>query len=135
MKAEGDEMEIDDTYFTWLSDVGDYEEIPLGEFGAQVLRTEDVYTDAGECEPGDRIGVLYIEETETGRGGRVLVTATFDFENEEDTLVVRGIAQRVLHHDRPSFAGRLGIGGGTGRFKDRRGQVDVDLCNPKRWSA
>ena len=66
------------------------------------------------------------------RSNRVLVTAIFDLDGD-DTLVVHGVAERIEHNDRPSFRGRLGVGGGTGKFKGRRGQVDVDVCNPKRW--
>ncbi len=124
---------VDATTVVWLSEVGDHDEIPLGGDGAQVLRVEDVYEETDECEHGDQpIGVVGIVETITGHGNRVLVTATFDLD-DGDSLVVQGVAERIQHHDRPSFRGRLGIGGGTGKFKGRRGQIDVDVCNPKRW--
>jgi hypothetical protein len=122
-----------DTTTVWLTEVGDHSDVPLGGDGAQVLRVEDVFEEADECEHGDqRIGVVGIVETTTGHGNRVLVTATFDLD-DGDSLVVQGVAERIQHNDHPSFRGRLGVGGGTGKFKGRRGQVDVDVCNPKRW--
>jgi hypothetical protein len=124
---------VDETTVEWLTEPGDHNDVPLGGDGAQVLRVEDVYEKTGECEHGSEpIGVVGIVETTTGQGNRVLVTATFDFD-DGDSLVVQGAAERIEHKGRPSFRGRLGIGGGTGKFKGRRGQVDVDVCNPKHW--
>ena len=122
-----------DTTTVWLTEVGNHDDVPLGGDGAQVLRIEDVYEETGDCVHGDQpIGVVGIVETTTGHGNRVLVTATFDLD-DGDSLVLQGVAERIHHNDRPSFRGRLGIGGGTGKFKGRRGQADVDVCNPKRW--
>ena len=124
---------VDETTVEWLTERGGHDDIPLGGGGAQVLRVEDVYEKTGECEHGDEsIGVVGIVETTTGHGNRVLVTATFDLD-DGDSLVVQGVAERIEHQGAPSFRGRLGIGGGTGKFKGRRGQVDVDVCNPKHW--
>jgi hypothetical protein len=125
-------MAVEGTTFTWLSDVGDYDDVQLGGDGAQVLRIENVYEETGDCERGEQIGVVWIVETNTGNRNRVLVTATFDLD-DGDSLVLQGVVQRIEHNDRPSFKGRLGVGGGTGKFKGRRGQADVDVCNPKRW--
>ena len=125
-------MVVEESPMRLLSDVGNDEDVPLGGGGAQVLRIENVYMEAGDCERGEQIGVVYIEEAETGHGDRVLVTATFEL-NDEDSFVVGGIARRIMHDDRPSFRGRLGIRGGTGKYKGGRGQADVDVCNPKRW--
>lgn len=125
---------VDETTVEWLTEPGDHTDVPLGGGGAQVLRVEDVYVKTGECEHGDEpIGVVGIAETTTGHSNRVLVTATFDLD-DGDSLVVQGVAERIEDHQgRPSFRGRLGIGSGTGKFKGRRGQVDVDVCNPKHW--
>lgn len=123
---------VDTRTFTWLSDVGDDDDVQLGGGGAQVLRIEKVHEETGDCEPGELIGVVAIVETTTGHGKRVLVTATFDLD-DGDSLVFQGVAERIQHNDRPSFRGRLGVGGGTGKFKGRWGQADVDVCNPKRW--
>jgi len=122
---------VDTGGFIWLTDVGDEDDVQLGS-DVQVLRTERVFEEAGECEPGEQIGIVHIVETTAAHGNRVLVTATFDLDTG-DTLVIHGVAERIQHHDRPSFRGRLGVGGGTGKFKGRRGQVEVDVCNPKRW--
>ena len=121
---------VDAGGFIWLTDVGDVDDVQLGS-AAQVLRTENVFEEDGECVPGEQVGIVHIVETNAARN-RVLVTATFDLDNGE-SLVVHGVAERIQHHDRPSFRGRLGVGGGTGKFKGRRGQVEVDVCNPKRW--
>jgi hypothetical protein len=121
---------VDTGGFIWLTDVGDEDDVQLGS-AVQVLRTERVFEEAGECEPGEQIGIVHIVET-NGARNRVLVTATFDID-DGDSLVVHGVAERIEHNGRPSFRGRLGIGGGTGTFKGRRGQVEVDVCNPKRW--
>lgn len=122
---------VDTGGFIWLTDVGDEEDVQLGSSN-QVLRTEKVFEEAEECEPGEQVGIVHIVETAAAHGNRVLVTATFDLD-DGDTLVAHGVAERIQHHGRPSFRGRLSIGGGTGKFKGRRGQVDVDVCNPKRW--
>ena len=117
----------------WLTEPGDHDDVPLGGDGAQVLRVEDVYEETEECGHGEkRAGVVAIVETTTGHGNRVLVSATFDLD-DGDSLEVQGVAERIQHHDHPSFRGRLGVVGGTGKYKGRRGQVDVDVCNPKRW--
>ena len=123
---------IDTTTFTWLSDVGDDDDVQLGGDGAQVLRIEEVHEEAGECELGGLIGLVAIVETTFGHGNRLLVSATFDLD-DGDTLVFQGVAERIHYNDRPSFKGRLGLGGGTGKYKGRRGQAEVDVCNPKRW--
>ena len=124
---------VDETTVEWLTEPGNHTDVPLGGGGAQVLRVEDVYVKTGECEHGDEsIGVVGIVETTTGHGNRVLVTATFDLD-DGDSFVLQGVAERIQHHDMPSFRGRLGVGGGTGKFKNWRGQADVDVCNPKRW--
>jgi hypothetical protein len=121
---------VDATTIVWLSDVGDEDDIQLGS-EAQILRTERLFDEIGDCEPGDQVGLVYIVET-SAHGNRVLVTATFELENG-DGFVAAGAVERIEHHGRPSFRGRLGIGGGTGKFKGWRGQVDVDVCNPKHW--
>ena len=122
---------VDTGGFIWLTDVGDEEDVQLGS-SDQVLRTEKVFEEAGECERGEQVGTVHIVETKAAQGNRVLVKATFDLD-DGDTLVVHGVAERIQHNDRPSFRGRLGVTSGTGKFKGRRGQVDVDVCNPKRW--
>ncbi len=114
----------------WLTDAGDEADVELGS--NQVLRTEKVFEEDGECVPGAEVGVVHIVETTAAHGNRVLVSATFDLD-DGSSMVVQGVAERIQHNGRPSFRGRLGIGGGTGKFKGRRGQVDVDVCNPKRW--
>jgi hypothetical protein len=121
---------VDTGGYIWLTDVGDEDDVQLGS-SVQVLRTEKVFEETGECEPGGQVGIVHIVETNAARN-RVLVTATFDLD-DGDTLVAHGVVERIEHNGRPSFKGRLGIGGGTGKFKGRRGQVDVDVCNPKRW--
>jgi hypothetical protein len=122
---------VDTGGFIWLTDVGDEDDVELGG-GAQVLRTEKVFREDGECVRGEKVGIVHIVETTAAHGNRVLVTATFDLD-DGDTLVIHGVAERIQHNDRPSFRGRLSVGGGTGKFKGRRGQAEVDVCNPKRW--
>ena len=124
-------MDLDDVIYLLSENADRYEDIDLG--GTQVLRTEDVFVDLGECQMGDLWGSVTVEETDTNKGDGVLVSATFQ-KLTGDTLVMKGLGKRVTHNDKPSFEGRFPVLGGTGKFAGFRGQVQVENCNPKRWS-
>ena len=124
-------MDLSDVIYLLSDNQGRYEDIDLG--GTQVLRSEDVYEDLGECEMGPLWGSVILEEIDTNKGDAVLVTATFQ-RATGDTLLVKGLGKRVTHNDKPSFEGRFPVLGGTGKYAGFRGQVTVENCNPKRWS-
>jgi hypothetical protein len=98
--------------------------------GDDVLHVEDVYLETAEWEHGnDPIGLLYLRETRTGVEGRVLLTATFDFD-DHDSITLTGPVSKTADH---LESGRLGLSSGTGRFRQVSGTVDFIRRNPKRW--
>ncbi len=98
--------------------------------GERVLADEKVYEAIGdEWEKGPLVGSLHLEQRPTNRPGRILLDATFVFDNGE---VVRLIGT-VPGDGEWMGEGKVGYAGGTGKFKDRRGEVTVKVQNPKRW--
>ena len=56
-------------------------------------------------------------------------SVTFAF--RDGTIVAEGI---LPIQGKKLGAGQLAVTGGTGRYKNRLGQVDMETRNPKRWS-
>jgi hypothetical protein len=103
------------------------------EDGDDVLRVEDVFRETAEWEHGDEaIGLVYLRETRTGVDDRVLLTATFDFHDadETDSLTLTGPVSKTGSQ---LESGRLGLSAGTGRFHRVSGMVSFETRNPKRW--
>jgi hypothetical protein len=102
-------------------------------FGDTVLEEETLYEDVGgdwrKGEWGEAIGTVTLRQSPTSVPGRVLLSAWFVFDNGESA------EYSGLVPGEGSWRGvsRLGYGGGTGKFADRRGHLEVDSVNPKRW--
>ena len=93
---------------------------------------EDVFEEKkGErCQTdGGSIGTVTITEEPPGAPEFVL---TGDFViGEEGSLSVKGTVHRK---DGKLEKGKVDVEKGTGKFKDLKGQLTVEQCNPKRWS-
>jgi hypothetical protein len=102
-------------------------------FGDTVLEEETLYEDVGgdwrNGEWGEAIGTVTLRQSPTSVPGRVLLDAWFVFDNGE-TAEYAGL---VPGEGSWRGKGRLGYRGGTGRFADRRGHLEVDSTNPKHW--
>lgn len=103
------------------------------KFGDTVIDEETLYEDTGgdwkKGEWGPAIGTVTLTQSPTTTRGRILVTASFVFDNG-DTAEYAGL---VPGEGSWRGKGRLGYRGGTGRFADRRDQLDVESVNPRRW--
>ncbi len=106
--------------------------------GESILRRERLFKagdDAGFEHDDEQIGVLYLEERRSVETGEVVCRAVFRFE-DEDSLTASGALPETTGEAGASVgSGRLGIVGGSGKFKRARGQATVQVMNPKRWSA
>ncbi|MDQ4005817.1 MAG: hypothetical protein M3135_05900 [Actinomycetota bacterium] len=102
-------------------------------FGDTVFQEETLYQDTGgdwkKGDRGDAIGTVTLTQSPTTVSGRILVRAWFVFDNGE-TVEYSGL---VPGDGSWQGKGRFGYQGGTGKFADRRGQLDVESTNPKRW--
>jgi hypothetical protein len=94
---------------------------------------ETLYQDVGgnwqEGEWGQKVGTVMLREYLTKNRRRTPVRAWFMFDDGE-TVEYAGL---VPGNGSWSGRGRLGYRGGTGRFADRGGELDVESTNPKRW--
>jgi hypothetical protein len=97
------------------------------------VKQEMLYEDTGgDWKSGDRgnvIGTVTLSHTRTKRQQRVIVHAFFVFDNGE-TVEYAGL---VPGEGKWQGKGRLGYRGGTGKFADRGGELDVEATNPKHW--
>jgi hypothetical protein len=90
---------------------------------------QDVEGNWQEGQRGPEIGTLMLREYKTKKPKRVLVRAWFVFD-DGDTVEYAGLAPGEGSW---KGRGRFGFRGGTGKFADRGGELDVDSTNPKRW--
>lgn len=102
-------------------------------FGDTVIEEETLYEDIGgdwkEGERGAAIGTVTLTHSPTTVRGRIIVHAWFVFDNGE-TAEYAGL---VPGEGSWQGRGRLGYRGGTGKFADRRGHLEVESTNPKNW--
>ena len=107
--------------------------------GESILRRERLYKASdvtGFDHDDEQIGVLYLEERRSIETGEVVCRAVFRFEDDQDSLTASGALPETSGEAGASVgSGRLGIVGGSGKFKRARGQTTVEVMNPKRWSA
>lgn len=101
--------------------------------GDTVIDEETLYEDVGgnwrKGERGPAIGTVTLSQVPTSVRGRIIVHAWFVFNNGE-TAECAGL---VPGEGSWRGKGRLGFRGGTGKFADRRGELEVDSTNPRRW--
>jgi hypothetical protein len=105
--------------------------------GESILRRERLYraTDDGFGHDDDQIGVLFLEERRSLEPAEIVCRAVFRF-SDEDSLTASGtLAEKSTDGGASVDNGRLGVVGGSGRFARARGQVHVQVENPKRWFA
>ena len=130
-------MQSESSYdFPFISEATEADEgtgpaLAESEPGDLVLTDETLYEATGDgMEKGDEIGTVHLEQRRTNRPGRTLVDATFVLDNGE---VVRVMG--TVPGDGTTWVGkgRVAVLGGTGKFKDRRGEIPVESVNPKRW--
>lgn len=102
-------------------------------FGDTVIVEETLYMDIGggwkEGEHGAAIGTVTLTHSPTTIEGRIILHAWFVFDNGE-TAEYAGL---VPGEGSWQGIGRLGYRGGTGKFADRRGHLEVESTNPKNW--
>jgi hypothetical protein len=94
---------------------------------------EVVYEESGEnWREGDRgpaIGTVMLRQYGLKDTKRVRVRAWFVFD-DGDTVEYAGL---VPGNGTWKGKSRFGFRGGTGKFADRGGELNVDSTNPKRW--
>jgi hypothetical protein len=102
-------------------------------FGDVVLQEGPLYEDTGgdwkNGEWGEQIGTVTLKHFPTTVQGRIFVRVYFVFDDGE-TAEYAGL---VPGNGSWQGKGSLGYRGGTGKFSDRRGELDVESTNPKRW--
>lgn len=105
-------------------------------FGDVVLQESPLYEDIGgdwkNGEWGEQIGIVTLKHFPTTVQGRIFVRAQFIFDDGQTAETVE-YAGLVPGDGSWQGKGRLGYRGGTGRFSDRRADLDVESTNPKRW--
>jgi hypothetical protein len=93
---------------------------------------ETVYEDIGgdwrNGEWGEEIGKVTLKQSRSSDRG-IVVEASFRFDDDE-TVELSG---PVPGNGTWRGKSKLRIVRGTGKFADRRGEVEVDSTNPKRW--
>ena len=104
--------------------------------GTSILRDETVYDaiddDFGKGPESGRVHIVALKPTELGKG-TVVTHVVFRFlDKPASTLTASGVLPQ--HADDTVGPGRLGITGGTGKFKATRGELVVRSRNPHRWS-
>ena len=82
-----------------------------------------------EGERGRAVGTVMLRHYVTKNRRRTPVRAWFMFD-DGDTVEYAGL---VPGNGSWSGKGQFGYRGGTGKFADRGGELDVDSTNPKRW--
>jgi hypothetical protein len=109
---------------------GGSEELVAAKPGTTVVE-EPLYawTGPGTYEhDGDQIGTVTIAQWK-GSGGRVPFTAYLEF-NDDDVVVLTGL---VPGNGSWNGKGVVAYGGGSGKFAERHGVLDLESENPKRW--
>jgi hypothetical protein len=87
------------------------------------------WTGPGTYDHGEKqIGTVTIAQWK-GSGDRVPFTAHFDFD-DGDVVLLTGL---VPGNGSWNGGGVAAYGGGSGKFAERHGSVDVETENPKRW--
>jgi hypothetical protein len=76
----------------------------------------------------EQIGSVAIAQWK-GSGGRVPFTAHFEF-NDGEVVVLAGL---VPGNGSWNGRGLVAYGGGSGKFAERHGPLDLESENPKRW--
>jgi hypothetical protein len=103
------------------------------EPGKTKVWEEVLYQESGENwregERGPSIGTVMLRHYVTKDSTRVPVRAWFVFD-DGDTVEYAGL---VPGKGSWKGKGRFGYRGGSGKFADRGGELDVDSTNPKRW--
>lgn len=102
-------------------------------FGEIAVQEEELFADVGgdwrNGEWGERVGTLTLKHSPTTVPGRVVVHATFVFD-DGDLVEYVGL---VPGNGSWQGKGRFGYRGGTGKFALPRGELDVESTNPKLW--
>lgn len=119
----------------------DWDEVPKSLVeaadGESILRRERMYrgTDDEFGHGDEEIGVLYLEERRSTQTGEIVCRAVFRF-LDDDSLTASGtLKEKSAEGGAGIDSGRLGIVGGSGKFRRARGQAHVLVQNPKRWIA
>jgi hypothetical protein len=106
------------------------------KFGDVVLQESPLFEYIGEDWKkgvwGEQIGTVTLKHFPTTVQGRIFVRAQFIFDDGQNAETVE-YAGLVPGNGSWQGRGRLGYRGGTGRFSDRGGELDVESTNPKRW--
>jgi hypothetical protein len=83
-------------------------------------------------DEGDRVGSAHAMYVRTPSGHAVFnITLRFGDESSEDSLTAAG----SLPYDDGLRDGVVTVTGGTGRFKDRGGQLQVRVKNPHKYTV
>jgi hypothetical protein len=99
--------------------------------GEYLLRDEMLYqAGKGRFDKEGVVGTLTLEQVRTTDEARVLVQATFSFD-DGDEVVYRG---RAPGNGSWNGRGTFAYVGGTGKFEYPRRNLTVDSENPKRWT-
>jgi hypothetical protein len=122
--------------FTVIGDIQGEELVDLGMGGAGNIGTFDEML--SEAVPpdswnrGEEIGSAHALFVITPSGRAVFnITLHFGDEDSEDSLTASG----VLPYDDGIRDGVVTVTGGTGRFKNRGGQLRVQVNNPHKYSV
>jgi hypothetical protein len=123
--------------FPVISEGDDADKVGAGAFS---LRVETVYEDQSDWDfrsntwtfdRGAAVGLVYLELARP-QGERVLLTATFEFD-DRDTVILKGVVPYEEESDRIG-GGRIAVVSGTGKFQGLGGHVvPLEVRNPKRW--
>jgi hypothetical protein len=122
--------------FTVIGDIQGEELVDLGMGGAGNIGTfDEVLSEAVPADSwnrGEEIGSAHALFVITPSGRAVFnITLHFGDEDSEDSLTASG----VLPYDDGIRDGVVTVTGGTGRFKNRGGQLRVQVNNPHKYSV
>jgi hypothetical protein len=122
--------------FTVIGDIQGEELVDLGMGGAGNIGTfDEVLSEADPPDSwnrGEEIGSAHALFVITPSGRAVFnITLHFGDEDSEDSLTASG----VLPYDDGIRDGVVTVTGGTGRFKNRGGQLRVQVNNPHKYSV
>jgi hypothetical protein len=122
--------------FTVIGDIQGEELVDLGMGGAGNIGTfDEVLFEAvspDSWDRGEEVGSAHALFVITPSGHAVFnITLRFGAEDAEDSLTAAG----VLPYDDGIRDGVVTVTGGTGRFKNRGGQLRVLVKNPHKYSA
>jgi Dirigent-like protein len=126
-----------DAAFTVIGDEGGKEFLDLGVGGAGNIGTYDeiLYeaVSPDSWEKGDEVGRAHAFFVITPNDHAVVtITLHFGDDESDDSLTAHGALPR---DGNDVGRGVLSVAGGTGRFKNRGGQLRVDVMNPHKYSA